>query len=582
MNPVLYIPARGGSKGLPGKNLREVAGIPLVGRAIRVALEFRRLAALPDTPVIVDTDDPAIADAARRWGGRVPFLRAPQLARDDTSTVETVLGAIQRLAVAGERYDAIILLQPTSPLRTAVDVLGCWQQWQQAGCDTVVAITPLAHPIEHAVELDRGGRAVFAAGPFPARRQDAPPRYRVAGSVYVIRTEALERERRFFIPGSSIGVPVNPPADLDVDTEVDLRYADALARSAPAAGFSLDGRQIGGGGACFVIAEAGVNHNGDVGLAHRLVDVAVEAGADAVKFQTFTPEALASPSAPKAAYQAARSESGPDQLGMLRQLALPVEAWAALRDHCADRGILFLSSPFDTVSADLLADLGVPAFKVPSGELTNHPLIHHLAAKGRPLLISTGMATLDEVSGALEAVRAASDSAVALFHCVTSYPAHASDCNLRAMATLRSAFGVPTGWSDHSEGIDIALAAVAQGAELVEKHFTTDSTLPGPDHRASLEPGQLAELILGIRRVEAAGGDGRKVPAAAEVPLAAVARRSLHAARDLPAGTVLTRADLTSLRPGTGLPPSRLPELVGRHLRQPLAALTLVTEDVLD
>lgn len=336
---------------------------------------------------------------------------------------------------------------------------------------------------------------------------------------------------------------------------------------------------IGGGAPCFVIAEAGVNHNGDPALAHRLVEAAAAAGADAVKFQTFEPARLAAATAPAAEYQRARQQDLTSQREMLDQLVLPAAAWEALRDDATARGLLFLSTPFDEPSAVMLAELGVPAFKVSSGDVTNLPFLRTLATFGRPVLLSTGMSTLDEVETAVGAVRAGGDPPLALFHCVTSYPAAARDCNLRAMATLRSAFDVPVGWSDHTEGIHVAIAAVALGAEIIEKHFTLDRSLPGPDHQASLEPDALASMIGAVRDVRAALGDGRKVPAEPEHALAAVARRSLHAARDLPAGHTLTTDDVALLRPGSGLPAAALDALLGRSLRAPVAVGVMLREE---
>jgi N,N'-diacetyllegionaminate synthase len=247
-----------------------------------------------------------------------------------------------------------------------------------------------------------------------------------------------------------------------------------------------------------------------------------------------------------------------------------------------ERGLLFLSTPFDEDSADLLESLGMPAFKVPSGELTNHPFVAHVASKGKPVLMSTGMSTLVEVAAAVQVVRESGDPPLALFHCVTSYPAAPADCNLRAMAAMRAAFGVPVGWSDHTEGIQISLAAVAAGAAVLEKHFTLDRTLPGPDHRASLEPGELSAMLRSIREVEAAMGDGAKRPAASELANTAAARRSLHASRALPPGHVLDEADLIALRPGTGLSPALRARLVGRKLRVGLKRGEMLAEGHLD
>jgi N,N'-diacetyllegionaminate synthase len=340
-------------------------------------------------------------------------------------------------------------------------------------------------------------------------------------------------------------------------------------------------RLIGGEQPCFVIAEAGVNHNGDPAMARQLVDVAAAAGADAVKFQTFDPALLVTASAPKAAYQQRNDGIGRSQREMLEALVLPRELHHELRARAESKGMMFLSSPFDEGSADFLATLGVPALKVASGELTNHLLLAHLAGKHLPLLVSTGMATIDEIAAALAALQAAGNRDVALFHCVSNYPCAPAEANLRAMATLRERFGLPVGWSDHTLGIDVSIAAVAMGAELLEKHFTLERGLPGPDHKASLEPGELHALVRGIRDVEAARGTGEKRPTASESAVALVARRSLYYRADLPAGHVLSRADLQALRPGDGVSPAKVNELVGRPLTKAvLAGARLVLSDV--
>jgi N-acetylneuraminate synthase len=345
---------------------------------------------------------------------------------------------------------------------------------------------------------------------------------------------------------------------------------------------SIAGRPIGGGAPCFVIAEAGVNHNGEAALAHALIDRAAAAKADAVKFQTFKADRLALASAPKAAYQKRNEPGDESQLAMLRRLELPDDVVGELASHCREKGILFLSSPFDEESADFLDGLGMAAFKVPSGELTNAPFLRHLASKGKPLIVSTGMADLAEVEAAVGTVRAAGAPPLALLHCVSAYPADPADCNLRAMGALERAFGVPVGWSDHTTGIDVAIAAVALGAAIIEKHFTTDRTLPGPDHAASLESGELAALMTAVRRVESALGSGVKRPAASEADTAGVARKSLVATRDLAAGTVISATDLTARRPGTGLPPSRQGELLGRRLKVNVTVGDLLTPEMVE
>ena len=318
-------------------------------------------------------------------------------------------------------------------------------------------------------------------------------------------------------------------------------------------------------GHTFIIAEAGVNHNGNVGLAHRLIDAAADAGADAVKFQTFRAEGVATLEAPKAEYQRRSTGSTGDQLAMLRSLELSEETYPALIDQCRQRGITFLSTPHDWEAVDILDRYDVPAFKVGSGDLTNIPFLRRVAAKGRPIILSTGMGNLAEVEGAVEAVRSQGNERLVLLHCVTSYPATVEDCNLRAMLTLERAFQVPVGYSDHTLGTEAALAAVALGARVIEKHFTLDRSLSGPDHQASLEPGELHSLVQSIRLVERSLGDGVKRPATVERDMMLVGRKSMVAARDIPAGAVITEEMLTTKRPGSGIPPRHWDTLIGRR-----------------
>ena len=530
--------------------------------------------------IVVDTDSPAIAEEARRWGAEVPFLRPAALAGDDVSSVDSTLGLLDRLEAAGRRHDVVVLLQPTSPLRSVDDVRSCLERFDPESCASVTTVSALDHPAELLVRMGPDGVIQWRDAEAQwRRRQDAELAYRLTGSVYVTATSVLRAERRFVIPGTTRGVTVDAARSIDVDSRWDLTVADGAAGARATPAVRVGGATIGGGAPCFVIAEAGVNHNGDVGLARRLIDAAADAGADAVKFQTFDPEKLVSRGARKAEYQRERTDRDESQLDMLRRLALPREDFAALAEHASSRSIRFLSTAFDEDSADYLESLGVSAFKVPSGEITNHPFVAHLARKGRPLLISTGMSDLYEVDAALRVVEENGNPPVALFHCVTSYPAPARDCNLEAMATMRRALGVPVGWSDHTTGLTVTLAAVAAGAEIVEKHFTIDRDLPGPDHAASLEPDELRDLVASVRTVEQARGSGIKVPAQSERPNMAAARRSLHAAADLPAGHVIGERDLVALRPGSGVSPARLPALLGRALRAPVRGGEMLRED---
>jgi len=342
------------------------------------------------------------------------------------------------------------------------------------------------------------------------------------------------------------------------------------------------GRTIGGGAPTFVVAEAGVNHDGDLDVARRLVDAAADAGADAVKFQTFRADALVSREAPKAAYQRETTGIDESQRDMLRHLELGPEAHADLGEHARRRGLLFFSAPFDEASVDLLEAMGVALLKVPSGEITNLPLLRHMARKGRPMLVSTGMSTLDEVQRAIETIRAEGCSLLALLHCVSAYPAPAAETNLRAMDTLRDRFGCPVGLSDHSLGIEVAIAAVARGAAIVEKHLTLDTNLPGPDHRASLDPNEFTAMVRAIRAVESALGDGDKRPMPCEADTRRVARRSLVAAVPISTGEVLTQERIAVKRPGTGISPADLERVLGRRARRDVAADELLRWDDLE
>ena len=339
---------------------------------------------------------------------------------------------------------------------------------------------------------------------------------------------------------------------------------------------------VGAGHPVFVIAEIGVNHNGDLNIAKKLIDIAIVAGADAVKFQTFTADSLATSDAPKAAYQLVTTNAEQSQLEMLRQLELSKDAHHILKEYCDEKRITFLSTPFDEDAADFLETLNVPAYKVSSGDLTNSPLIQHLSRKGKPLIVSTGMATLDEVAGAVSAAQESGCRELILLHCVSNYPAPADQINLRAMKTLQDQFLVPVGFSDHTEGIAISLAAVALGASVIEKHFTLDRNLPGPDHRASLEPAELQSLIKNIRSVEVSLGDGRKLPASGEQDTARVARRSIVAATSIKAGTKLQSESIVLKRPGSGLPPSMLQSLLGKRVLIDIPAGTMIKLEMLD
>jgi N-acetylneuraminate synthase len=347
----------------------------------------------------------------------------------------------------------------------------------------------------------------------------------------------------------------------------------------------------------YIIAEAGVNHNGEYDMAFALIDAAADAGADAVKFQTFEAAKLASRSAPKASYQQQSTDPAESQLNMLRKLELARDWHIELQAHARARGIEFLSTAFDIGSLDFLTQLDIPVFKVPSGELTNGPLLWRFARAGKPLIVSTGMAILSEVEQGLAIIahgfhaqaepsgidevwrcwsradyRASLQGRVTLLHCTSQYPTPFHEVNLRGMDTLAASFGLPVGYSDHTEGVLIPVAAVARGATVIEKHFTLDRSLPGPDHQASLEPGELAQMVREIRSLEIALGDGSKCPQPSEWDTRLAARQQVIAARDIAAGEIYAGDALTTARCGHGLPAHALWELIGQVARRDCAA----------
>lgn len=327
----------------------------------------------------------------------------------------------------------------------------------------------------------------------------------------------------------------------------------------------------------FIIAEAGVNHNGDVDMAHRLIDAAAAAGCDAVKFQTFRAEALVSRKAMTADYQKANG-SGESQLGMLKRLELPYEAHRKLKDHAGRRGLLFLSTAFDAQSVDFLQDLDIPVWKIPSGEITNFPYLVRVAGMQRPIVLSTGMSTMTEIEDAVGVLtrHGADRSRLCILHCNSEYPTPERDVNLRAMVALGDAFGTAYGYSDHTLGDTIAVAAAALGARAVEKHLTLDSSLPGPDHRASLEPEALKALVKAVRNVELAMGDGIKRPSPSEEKNRILARKSLVAARAIRAGEAFTPENVIAKRPAAGLSPMRWTEVMGRAAPRDFAEEELI------
>lgn len=318
----------------------------------------------------------------------------------------------------------------------------------------------------------------------------------------------------------------------------------------------------------FIIAEAGVNHNGDWEIAKQLVDAAVEAGADAVKFQTFKAEKLVCKNAEKADYQKETTDKAESQFEMLKKLELTEDMHQMLLEYCKEKGILFLSTPFDVDSVDYLIGMGMEIMKIPSGEITNYPYLRKVAQTGKKVIMSTGMSNLQEVRDAVAVLKEYGGKDIAVLHCNTEYPTPFTDVNLKAMITLRDELEIEVGYSDHTPGIEIPIAAAAMGAEIIEKHFTLDKTMEGPDHKASLEPDELKAMVAAIRNVEAALGSGVKMPSASEQKNTAIARKSIVAKCNIEKGQIFTEDNLTTKRPGTGISPMRWNEIIGTEAQR--------------
>ncbi len=313
----------------------------------------------------------------------------------------------------------------------------------------------------------------------------------------------------------------------------------------------------------YIIAEAGVNHNGSIELAYKMVDVAVDAGVDAIKFQTFIAELGVSKFARMAEYQENNTRKKESQLEMVKKLELSFDEFKKIKDYCNVKGIEFLSTPFDLESVSFLNELGISAFKIPSGEITNLPYLRKVARTGKKIIVSTGMCNEEEISDALTLLKSMGVEDITVLHCNTEYPTPMEDVNLKAMNTIKDKYNVKVGYSDHTLGIEIPVAAVALGAEVIEKHFTLDKTMEGPDHVASLDPNELKNMVKAIRNIEIALGSGIKKPSKSEIKNKDIARKSIVARIKIKEGQVFTEENLTVKRPGTGISPMRWDEVIG-------------------
>ena len=584
LKALAFIPARGGSKGVHHKNLLPIAGKPCIAYSIEAARESEYV-----NRIVVSTDSPAIASVARQFGAEV-IDRPAELATAESRVDYAVRHGLAWLQEKeGYEPDVVVFLAANVPVREPSIADRCVRHLLTSGSDSVATYSRVGkyHPQwMNRIEGDR----VISYQPMKAyRRQDLPELYIHDGSCIAIRADvivasAAHTDDNLAWRGSDRrGLISTDGSTVEIDGVLDVHMAEGLLTKQKVTPIRISDRQVGPGlGRVYVIAEAGVNHNGDLSRAHAMIDAAAEAGADAVKFQAFKADAMVTRDASKAEYQKRTTGEGGSQHEMLRALELSREALVELREHARRKNIHFIVSPFDLASLTEVLKIGLDAIKIASPELVDIPLLTAAARSGLPCILSRGAATLPEVERAVELVRRSGKGALALLHCVSAYPAPLETLNLSVIKVLEQTFLLPVGFSDHTYStVPVEMLAVQAGACILEKHFTLDRNLPGPDHAMSLEPTELAAYVRNAKQVlPAILGAGDIVPAEIELELRRTSRKSLVAAADIRKGEVITREMLTLKRPGTGLSPERTDEVVGKVATRDIGQDTILSTDM--
>lgn len=586
--------ARAGSKGLPGKCMRDLLGRPVIQYTIDHAADSRLL-----TSVLLSTDSEPAKELARKVGIEV-VDRPPSLATDTATVDAAARHAVECWEAQHDKHvDVVVLLYGNIPVRAEGLIDRAIVHLGKTNADSVRSVAPVTkHHPDWLHRLDGDRMSQFRPNSI-YRRQDLDPLYYHDGAVAAVTRKALFQaletpdDHQAFLGTDRRALVQRGDEAVDVDEPADLFVAEAVLRARQIDGMSPAGGEcnnakpvaigrhlIGPGLPTFIIAEAGVNHDGSTETALRLVDVAAEAGVDAVKFQMFRAKDLAAQSATTARYQQ-DGGGGASQRAMLSLLELPEAAFFRIKEHCRERSMTFLATPFGMLEVDLLVKLGAPAVKIASTDLTNTHLLQRAATTELPIILSTGASTAGEVNTAVEYLRrAGAGERLVLLHCVSCYPTPLDAINLRAIQTLGSAYGVPSGLSDHTTSTKVGAWAVAAGACLLEKHFTLDRTASGPDHAMSLSPAELAEYVAAARETEKALGSGDLGLGDQEREVRAVAGKSVVAAKNIPAGTRITPDMLALKRPGTGISPGDFDRLVNRTAIADITSDTLLSWDM--
>ncbi len=588
-NILAIIPARGGSKRLPGKNIKQLAGKPLIAYTIEAALNSKLI-----NKVVVSTDCEDISETSKQFGAEV-IKRPENLAKDTSPTIDAIKHTIQQLAHSNYHPDIVLLLQPTSPLRTTEDINNALNQFLNNHTESLISVSE-SNPYWTLKQENNKTIPTFDWQKFKLRKQDLPKSFSPNGAIYISTPENIEKNNGFYTENLAI-YEMPQERSIDIDEQSDFNYAEFLINKATTMNKSatnttnsnnntlqIGNKSIGKDCPCFIIAEIGVNHileqedmqkincTSPLEVAYKMIDTVKEAGADAVKFQSFNTDKLLLKGTKKPQYQI--ENTGDDQeinyYDLLKKLETSKEDQTKISNYCKEKGIIFFSTPYDNDSADFLdKEINTPLFKLASIELNNHLFIKYIAKKGKPFLLSTGLSTIENVRDVIKIARNEGFiNNLILLQCTSNYPTLPGDIHLNVLKSYQEEFpDILTGFSDHSPTDTASIGAVALGATVLEKHFTLDKTFKGPDHSSSLNPEELKQWVSKIREIEKSKGNKTKI--LTDVEKNNISMRKFLVIKPQTQGTIITEDSLTTMRTGTGILPTEnnLKKITGKILK---------------